>query len=64
MPSGITDTLENRGWPIYIFSTETIATTKNYQPKKESDLDLINVVPNPYYAYMIMKEISLITGSR
>jgi hypothetical protein len=51
LPMGITDTLENRGWPMYVFSTETIATAKEEQQQMKSDLDLINVVPNPYYAY-------------
>jgi hypothetical protein len=51
MPSEDTDTLENRGWPVYIFNTNTIATTKNDPSVMKSDLDLINIVPNPYYAY-------------
>jgi hypothetical protein len=51
MPAGITDTLENRGWPMYIFNTDAIATSKNDQTQMKTDLDLINVVPNPYYAY-------------
>lgn len=44
------DTL-NRNYPVYLFNTSTIATTKNNQERATSDLDLINVVPNPYYAY-------------
>jgi hypothetical protein len=51
MPAGITDTLENRGWPMYMFNTDSITTAKNVQAQAKSDLDLINVVPNPYYAY-------------
>ncbi|MCK9204939.1 MAG: hypothetical protein M0P58_10970 [Bacteroidales bacterium] len=47
---GIPDTV-NRNYPMYIFNTSSIATTKNNQDKATSDLDLINVVPNPYYAY-------------
>lgn len=37
--------------PLYSFTTEGIQTTYNDPQKSESDLDLINVVPNPYYAY-------------
>ncbi len=44
------DTL-NRNYPVYLFNTSTIATTKNNHEKSASDLDLINIVPNPYYAY-------------
>jgi hypothetical protein len=50
MPSGSTDTL-NRNYPLYLFNTNSISTSKNNQDKAASDLDLINVVPNPYYAY-------------
>ncbi|MCD4664380.1 MAG: T9SS type A sorting domain-containing protein, partial [Bacteroidales bacterium] len=41
----------NQHYPMYKFSTEGIATTFDNTDKVESDLDLINVVPNPYYAY-------------
>lgn len=44
------DTLNNN-YPVYTFSTEGIATTQYSESKAESDLDLIKVVPNPYYAY-------------
>jgi hypothetical protein len=44
------DSTEN-GWPAYTFKTEGVATTTYSASKAESDLDLINVVPNPYYAY-------------
>jgi hypothetical protein len=37
--------------PLYAFTTEGIQTTFNDPQKSESDLDQINVVPNPYYAY-------------
>jgi len=46
----ITDT-ENRNYPMYTFDTKGIATVTNSITKAKSDLDLINVVPNPYYAY-------------
>ena len=38
-------------YPVYAFSTEGVATTLYSADKASSDLDLINVVPNPYYAY-------------
>jgi hypothetical protein len=42
---------QNRNFPMYQFATKTIATTYNNVAKAESELDLIGVVPNPYYAY-------------
>jgi len=50
LPSGSKDTL-NRNYPVYMFNTSSIAAQQNNQTKATSDLDLINVVPNPYYAY-------------
>lgn len=50
MPAGSTDTL-NGNWPVYNFSTTSIAASKNNPQKMVTDLDRINVVPNPYYAY-------------
>ncbi|MCK5765495.1 MAG: T9SS type A sorting domain-containing protein [Bacteroidales bacterium] len=41
----------NHNWPTYTFKTEGVATTQYSATKAESDLDLINIVPNPYYAY-------------
>ncbi|RLD37347.1 MAG: T9SS C-terminal target domain-containing protein [Bacteroidetes bacterium] len=38
-------------WPAYGFKTEGVATTLYSDSKAETDLDLIRVVPNPYYAY-------------
>lgn len=41
----------NRGLPLYTFSTgESVAET-NVTEVGKSELDLIGVVPNPYYAY-------------
>lgn len=40
---------ENKGFPKYSFSTETVATSYDNIVKATSDLDLIRVVPNPYY---------------
>ena len=45
-----TDTV-NRNFPMYTFSTEGIATITDNIEKAKSELDLINIVPNPYYAY-------------
>lgn len=45
-----TDTL-NQNYPVYTFNTENISTIEYSATKAESDLDMINVVPNPYYAY-------------
>jgi hypothetical protein len=42
---------ENNHFPMYEFSTEGISTTEYNEDKALSDLDLISVVPNPYYAY-------------
>jgi len=51
LPTSYSDTAENHCWPEYSFNTETIATSKQDADKLSSDLDLINVVPNPYYGY-------------
>jgi hypothetical protein len=40
-------------YPMYRFSTEGIATEFNVMEKAVSDLDLIRVVPNPYYAFSV-----------
>ncbi len=47
----LADDVENGNYPMYSFSTKSIATTDDNITKAQSDLDLINVVPNPYYAY-------------
>lgn len=41
----------NNNNPMYKFSTEGIATVEYVEETAKSDLDLINIVPNPYYAY-------------
>ena len=38
---------------MYEFSTKGMATTQYTEDKAESDLDLIAVVPNPYYAFAV-----------
>jgi len=42
---------QNRHYPMYRFETESVATTTYSAEKAQTDLDLIQVVPNPYYAY-------------
>jgi len=44
------DTL-NDNFPVYTFSTEGLQVMEDVANKVETDLDLINVIPNPYYAY-------------
>jgi len=41
----------NDNWPMYTFNTEDIATVKGDKSVAKSALDLINVVPNPYYGF-------------
>jgi hypothetical protein len=41
----------NNNFPMYQFSTNDIATSTNVNETAKTALDLINVVPNPYYAY-------------
>lgn len=41
----------NNNFGLYRFSTEDIFSEVNNINKSKSALDLINVVPNPYYAY-------------
>lgn len=42
---------QNGHLPMYRFETESVATELNDPEKAKTDLDLIQVVPNPYYAY-------------
>ena len=42
---------QNNNFGLYTFSTSDIFTEINSADKQKSALDLINVVPNPYYAY-------------
>jgi hypothetical protein len=44
-------TNSNLGLPAYRFNTNSLFTTTNVLAQQEDKLDLINVVPNPYYAY-------------
>jgi len=38
---------------MFRFSTESVATTFQDIAKSKSDLDLINIVPNPYYGFAV-----------
>ncbi|NTV84003.1 MAG: T9SS type A sorting domain-containing protein, partial [Bacteroidales bacterium] len=51
MDSALVANSQNGQLPMYRFETESVATEYNNPDKAESDLDLIQVVPNPYYAY-------------
>ena len=42
---------QNNNYPVYTFSTGDMFTEKSDIPLAKSALDLINVVPNPYYSY-------------
>ncbi len=43
--------VENYGRPLYTFNTDKYATLLSDNPTAVDGLDIINVVPNPYYAY-------------
>jgi hypothetical protein len=42
---------ENDRWPLYRFDTRDMAVVHKNQALSEDALQLINVVPNPYYAF-------------
>jgi hypothetical protein len=44
-------TYENLGYPLYEFSLDGFQPTKEDEDQAVSALDLLRVVPNPYYAY-------------
>lgn len=45
-----TDSDQNDDRPLYTFNTDDLKTLKNDPMSADSALELINVVPNPYYA--------------
>jgi hypothetical protein len=49
----------NNNNPTYRFSTRDLATLKNRAEVQKSALDLIKVVPNPYYAYSAYERSNL-----
>jgi hypothetical protein len=50
-PIADTSNAENAWYPLYRFTTTDIATELSNNDTAVSALDIINVVPNPYYAY-------------
>ena len=48
-----TETSVNNWNPYYTFSTRSIATGTGSSTVLEDELDNINIVPNPYYAYSL-----------
>ncbi len=48
---GSIETDRNNGLPLYKFGTSGLETINDDLTTAESSLDLINVVPNPYYAF-------------
>ncbi len=48
----------NNADPVYEFNTSDIQTHKNDAVAAKSALDLINIVPNPYYAYSAYEKSS------
>ena len=54
------DTENHKGYyPYYTFSTGKYAPTYNDIEKSKTDLDLITVVPNPYYAFSSYEDNAL-----
>jgi hypothetical protein len=52
LPMGVdTANAQNAWYPLYQFTTTDIATELSNNDTAVSALDIINVVPNPYYAY-------------
>lgn len=51
-PNVADTTAATNGWrPLYKFSLDNLAVVTNDETSADSTLELINVVPNPYYAY-------------
>jgi hypothetical protein len=41
----------NNGFPAYRFDTDDLYSTTDVTAVQENELDIINIVPNPYYGY-------------
>jgi hypothetical protein len=54
--AGVPATVQNNNYPMYEFNTDDLATQKNVTTVAQSALDLIGVVPNPYYAFSNYEE--------
>jgi hypothetical protein len=50
---------KNRNYPLYNFSTNEIATTYSDETAFDEDMDMIRVVPNPYYGYSTYETVPL-----
>ena len=50
---------QNKNYPMYTFNTADIETHKNNDDLAKNALDLINIVPNPYYAYSAYEKKAL-----
>jgi hypothetical protein len=50
---------QNNNFPMYNFSTRPIATSYNDEASYDEDLDMIRIVPNPYYAYSTYETVPL-----
>jgi hypothetical protein len=51
----------NNFYPAYEFSMDDLETQADVAEKHQTDLDLINIVPNPYYAYSTYENNALDT---
>lgn len=64
-PIAIPDSVEsnfgtqNNNYPLYTFSTEGVATESFVESEYDQDMDMIRVVPNPYYAYSTYETVPL-----
>lgn len=61
--TGVVVPTQNGANPMYTFSTDDLTSIKNDVETAKSALDLINVVPNPYYAYSAYQGYSAIDPS-
>jgi hypothetical protein len=52
-------TPQNANFPMYTFNTRDIETHTNDAESAKNALDLINIVPNPYYAYSAYEKTTL-----
>ena len=50
---------QNNNYPMYNFSTDAVATEFEDETAFDNDLDMIRVVPNPYYAYSTYENVPL-----
>jgi hypothetical protein len=50
---------ENNNYPMYTFNTAEIRTVLNDETTAKNSLNLINIVPNPYYAYSSYEKTAL-----